>query len=130
MAETNTRPRSFFLNEHHELARGEKKGGGGIPKYAPIDWASKGRRIQTTLRQTRNRILSSNDPTKESHYFFLAKPETRLRKRQEDKKGNLKAEVDEPTEYSGKDSRVFSRLGMDLLSVTEDGSAVVHSTPD
>jgi hypothetical protein len=130
MADTNIRPRSFFLNEHHELARGEKKGRGGIPKYAPIDWESKGRRIQMTLRQTRNKILSSTDPTKDNHYFFLAKPEARLRKRREDKMGTLKAEIDDPTEYSGKDSRVFTRLGMDLLSVNEDGSAVVHSTPD
>ena len=39
-------------------------------------------------------------------------------------------EIEEATAYSGKDSRVFSRLGMDLLSVAQDGSAVVHTTPE
>src|ERR1700722_7222244 len=101
MADANFKPRSFFLNEQHELTRGEKEGGGGIPKFSPIDWVGKGRRIQTTLRQATDKILSSNDPVKAHHYFLLAKPERALKKRKEDKKGDLKEEFEEPTEYFG-----------------------------
>lgn len=130
MADGDFRPRSFFLNEEHELARGEKEGRGGIPKFSPIDWAQKGRRIQTTLRQATDKIRRSADPVRDHHYFLLARPERALKKRKEDKKGDLKEEYDDLTEYFGKDSRVFSRLGMDLLAVAPDGSALVHSTPE
>jgi hypothetical protein len=128
MAEEN-RPRSFFLNEQHELTRGEKEGGGGVPKYAPIDWGAKGRRIQQTLTQAKAKIDSLPDPVKDHHYFLLAKPEATLKKLTKDRR-HATGEIEEPTAYSGKDSRVFSRIGMDLLAVTPDGSAVVHTTPE
>jgi hypothetical protein len=130
MAQDNPKPRSFFLNEQHELTRGEKEGGGGIPKYAPINWGKKGKRIQSTLHQVREKIRALPDPTKDNHYFLLAKPQAKLKKLSDDKKKAPKGEIDEATAYSGKDSRVFSRLGMDLLNVTEDGAAVVHTTPE
>src|SRR4051794_32748087 len=119
MPEDN-RPRSFFLNEQHELTRGEKEGGGSIPKYAPIDWGAKGHRIQNTLAQVKRRIEALPDPVKEHHYFLLAKPETTLKKLTKDKR-YPSGEIEELTAYSGKDSRVFSRIGMDLLAVTDDG---------
>src|SRR5438270_7844415 len=128
MAEEN-RPRSFFLNEQHELTRGEKEGGGSVPKYAPIDWGRKGRRLQSTLSQVKQRIEALPDPVKEHHYFLLAKPEATLKKLTTDRR-YPSGEIEEPTEYSGKDSRVFSRIGLDLLAVAEDGSAVVHTTPE
>jgi subtilisin family serine protease len=130
MAQADHKPRSFFLNEQHELMRGEKEGGGGIPKYAPIDWKKKGDRIQSTLRQAREKILTLTDPTRDSHYFLVAKPQIKLKKISEDRRKAPEGEIEETTDYSGKDSRVFSRLGMDLLSVWKDGSAVVHSTPE
>ena len=130
MARDNLKPLSFFLNEQHELTRGEKEGGGGIPKYAPINWGDKGRQIQNTLHQAREKIRASHDPTKDNHYFLLAKPQPRLKKLSDDKKKAPMGEIEEATAYSGKDSRVFSRLGMDLLSVAQDGSAVVHTTPE
>ena len=58
MARDNLKPLSFFLNEQHELTRGEKEGGRGIPKYAPINWGDKGRQIQNTLHQAREKILA------------------------------------------------------------------------
>jgi hypothetical protein len=130
MARDNLKPLSFFLNEQHELTRGEKEGGGGIPKYAPINWGNKGKQIQDTLRQVREKIRASHDPTKDNHYFLLAKPQARLKKLSDDKKKAPTGEIEEATAYSGKDSRVFSRLGMDLLNVGQDGSAVIHTTPE
>ena len=130
MAHDDPNPRSFFLNEQHELTRGEKESGGGIPKYAPIDWERKGKQIQSTLHQVREKIRALPDPTKDNHYFLLAKPQSKLKKLSDDKKKAPKGEIEEATAYSGKDSRVFSRLGMDLLNVAEDGSAIVHTTPE
>jgi hypothetical protein len=124
------RPRSFFLNEQHELTRGEKEGGGGIPRYAPINWETKGRRIQTSLAQVKEAIDTLPDPAKDHHYFLIAKPDLTLKKLTSDRRRAPNGDVEESTEYSGKDSRVFSRLGMDLLGVGEDGSAMVHATPE
>jgi hypothetical protein len=130
MVQDNVRPRSFFLNEQHELAHGKKPGGGSIPKYAPINWGKKGKQIQDSLHQVREKIRASIDPTKDNHYFLLAKPHARLKKLSDDKKKAPTGEYQESTAYSGKDSHVFSRLGIDLLSVADDGSAVVHATPE
>lgn len=42
-------PKTFYLNEQHELSRGERGGGGRFPQYLGIDWAAKGQRIKATL---------------------------------------------------------------------------------
>jgi len=121
--------RTFFLNEQHELARAEKEGFGRIPKYTNIDWGAKGTRIGKALRSVREQIQKSRDPVKENHLFLLAKPETKLTKLSTAKTA-IKGMIEEDTDYSQKDSRVFRRLGIDLLKVEEDGSAVVHIRPD
>jgi len=130
MGPDKLKPRSFFLNEQHELARGEKEGHGALPKYAPIEWDKKGQRIRKSLQQARKKIESLPDPTKDNHYFLLAKPQAKLTKLSADKKKAPEGTVEEETVYAGKDSRVFSRLGLELLRVTDDGSAIVHTTPE
>ncbi len=40
-------PRTFYLNEHHELSREEKPTGGRPSQYAGIDWR---REVRTTER--------------------------------------------------------------------------------
>ena len=72
------RPKTFFLNEQHELRGDEKEGRGGYPKYVPINWATKGRNIQRSLKRTENRIKRSKDPLRDKRYFLLAKPELNL----------------------------------------------------
>ena len=72
-------------------------------------WGDKGRQIQNTLHQAREKIRASHDPTKDNHYFLLAKPQPRLKKLSDDKKKAQMGEIEEATAYSGKDSRVFSR---------------------
>lgn len=130
MAPIDVKALSFFLNEQHELSRDEKPGGGSLPKYAPIDWTKKGNRIHSTLLDARKKVQSLPDPTRGQHYFLLARPETSLKKESVNKRKAPSGEFDEPTIYAGKDSRVFTRLGMDLLRVGEDGTAVVHITPE
>jgi len=46
-------PRTFYLNEQHELAHEEKEGGGRLPKLAPIDWAAKAQVVSDSLHRVR-----------------------------------------------------------------------------
>lgn len=123
-------PRTFFLNEQHELSRGEKEGGGRVPQYHGINWAAKGRQIAAALELVKSAILASKDPLRESHYFVLAKPVAEIQKRSKNKKIALDGVVSEPVHYEGRDSRVFRRLGMELVEVTDQGDAVVHIRPE
>ena len=122
------KPRNFYLNEQHELTLGEKSGGFGLPKYGQIDWASKSRRINRSLSLAREAIKKSSDPLRESRYFLLAKPDKKLTKISE--KEGKRSENDYTVNYSKDNSQVFSRIGLDLLQVNDDGTAVVHSKPE
>lgn len=128
--EKRTSPRTFYLNEQHELARAEKERTGSTPKYVDINWAAKSSTITHSLSRARAQIQSSRDPAKESHYFLLAAPVSNLTKASEHKKKAKDGKVSEHTDFAKKHSRVFGRLGIDLLQVAEDGSAVVHMKPE
>lgn len=122
-------PKHFFLNEHHELARGAKEGGGRVPAFVGINWGTKGARISQSLLRVRDAVKRSPDPLRESRYFVLARPLLKLEKKSKDKRkaqaGKLAVNID----YSEDDSRVFGRLGLDLVQVNPDGSATVHALP-
>ena len=122
--------RTFYLNEQHELSRGEKPGGGRVPQYVDIDWASKGRRISQSLEGVRSAIRASKDPLRDHHYFVLASPVAEVRKRSKDKKKAPDGVVSDGIQFAKEESRVFRRLGLDLLQVTDDGRAVVHMRPE
>lgn len=123
-------PRTFYLNEQHELARAEKEGGGQIPKYVDINWATRGSVIRQSLNRVRTQIQKSSDPSRQNHYFLLAAPVPELNKSSKDKNKAIHGRVAEHTDFGEKHSRVFRRLGIDLLSVAEDGSAIVHMKPE
>src|SRR6266478_5603763 len=123
-------PRTFYLNEQHELSRAEKEGGGRLPHYTGINWASKGTEINKSLNQVRRQLHRSPDPSKENHYFVLAAPVEKVAKLSSDKRKAVEGKVFEATNFAGEHSQVFRRLGLDLVSVSEDGSAVVHMKPE
>jgi hypothetical protein len=122
--------RTFYLNEQHELSRGEKSGGGRIPQYVDIDWANKGRQISQSLQGVRSAIRTSKDPLRDQHYFVLAAPVAEVRKRSKDTKKAPDGVVSDVIQFAKEESRVFRRLGLDLLQVTDDGRAVVHMPPE
>jgi Subtilase family len=128
-AAANVDPKHFFLNENHELARGAKEGGGRVPEFVGINWGTKGTRISHSLLRVRDIIKRSPDPLRDSRYFVLARPIHQLEKKSKDKRkaqaGKLAVNID----YSEDDSRVFGRLGLDLIQVNPDGSATVHALP-
>jgi hypothetical protein len=129
MASDSLRPVSFFLNESHELLRAEKDGGGGNRKLAPIDWVVKGNRIEKSLSRTVDELVKYDDPGVANHLYLLAKPQPTVRTLHESKKRGTTSEEDVPTSFSGADSRVFTRLGAEMLRVDESGSAIVHLRP-
>ncbi|MCU0980114.1 MAG: S8 family serine peptidase [Pirellulaceae bacterium] len=64
---------------------------------------------------------------KDDRYFVLALPVPEVEKRSKDKKRAPQGTFKEPTDFGGGHARVFDRLGLDLLHVTDDGKAVVHA---
>ena len=129
-AEDRVTPKTFYLNEQHELARAEKEGGGRVPAYTDINWANRGATISRSLQRVVKEIRASTDPVKDNHYFLLAAPVERLAKASKDKKKAQDGKIFESTDFAREHSRVFRRLGLDLLKVADDGSAVVHMKPE
>ena len=123
-------PRTFFLNEQHELAHREKEGGGGMPKLAPLDWAAKGRRIQKTLTAARQTVLASRDPLREARFFIAAIPSKTVVKESKNSRRAPDGTFEHVPAYAGEDSRTFRRLGLDLLGVDAGGRALVHASAD
>ena len=121
------KPRTFFLNEKHELARGEKGGGGRVPQYTGISWAAKASQISSSLKEAAETVRSSHDPLKGERFFVIANPVPEVEKRSTDKKKAPEGTFKESTDFGGQHARVFDRLGLDLLQVTDDGKAVVHA---
>lgn len=125
-----TRPRTFFLNEQHELAHGEKPSGGSIAKYMGINWADKAQKLSKSLGTVKKELVKSNDPVRDQHYFMLAKPLQVLIKPSKNKKiASPEGTVEKKPDFAQDDSTVFRKLGLDLLRVNSDGSATVHAKP-
>src|SRR5450631_3520871 len=123
-------PKTFYLNEQHELSRAEKEGGGRIPEYAGIDWAAKGRRIGRSLQAVKSTIAASKDPLREQHYFMLTMPVAEVQKKSKNQRKAPDGILSEPIRFNKDDSRVFHRLGLELLDVTDEGQAIVHMRPE
>jgi len=122
----SVQPKTFFLNETHELSPEEKEGGGGFTDYVGISWAAKSARISQTMGKAVEAIQSSRDPLKDDRYFVLAQPVQSIERKSADKKKAPQGTLKEPADFGGKHGKVFDRLGLDLLYVTDDGNAVVH----
>jgi hypothetical protein len=120
-------PRTYFLNESHELAPVEKGGGGRPAQYDGISWAAKARKISHSLEAVVKAVKASADPLKDDRYFVIAAPVSEVKKRSKDKKKAPHGTYKEPTDFGGDHGKVFDRLGLDLLQVTDDGRAIVHA---
>lgn len=118
------KPRTFFLNEAHELGSFERDGGGRQADYVPIDWSARAAALSASF-QYATTPARSPDPNVDRHFFVVAVPVQTVQKRSNDKKvqGGIKHEV--PT-FGGEQSRLFRKLGMDLIETLPDGKATVH----
>lgn len=130
-AERNAiRPRTFFLNETHELSPIDKTGGGRIPEYVGISWEKKATRISTSISRVLKAVQSSQDPLREERYFVVAQPVAELEKKSKDKRKAPEGIRKDRPSFGDTQGKVFDRLGLDLLQVTDDGKAVVHGDRD
>jgi len=129
MAQTRA-PRTFFLNEAHEHARGEKEGGGRVAQYASINWQAKGEHIARSLRVARSTIQRTPDPVRETRFFLLSKAEPHVEKYSRDKRKAKDGRKVEEIHLAGEHALIFHRLGLDLLAVTAQGDALVHAEAD
>lgn len=123
------KPRTFFLNETHELARGERESGGRLPRLADVDWESRAQQISLSLAKARDVVDESRDPLRRRRYFLATVPNEKIRKLSGDKRRAPRGIVEEETDYAGEHSSVFRRLGLDLLAVDRKGRALVHAWP-
>jgi hypothetical protein len=126
----NLEPKHFFLNEAHELAPVDKTGGGRVPEYVEIPWAQKARRLSDSISRARREVAASEDPLRAERLFVLARPVAELRKRSANERIAQDGVVREVPTFGGTQGRVFSRLGLDLIRVVDDGSAIVHADPE
>jgi hypothetical protein len=124
MASAPTPPRTFFLNEKHELTPTEKPGGGGQAKIGIVDWSSKATSLRDGFARVRKSMQSISDPGTKNRFFLTAAPAQIPRFRQ---KAGQKETFDERADFRALRSADLTRLGFDLLDVGEDGRALVHA---
>jgi len=120
-------PRTFFLNEAHELSHQQKSGGGQIPRYEGINWARKASLLSHGFRTVIASLDESPDPLKDRRVFALASPAGALRKVSKDKRKAEGGFVTEHTDFGGAQSRLFDRLRLDLMQVRGE-QAIVHGS--
>ncbi|MFN7979211.1 MAG: S8 family serine peptidase [Vicinamibacterales bacterium] len=101
-----------------------------MPQFQNIDWAAKGRRIKSSLESVRRAITASRDPLSSRHYYLLAKPVELIHKKSKNLRLAPDGVLSTQVRFAEEDSRVFRRLGMDLVDVTPRGDAIVHIEPE
>ena len=123
-------PANYFLNESHQLTPNERSGGANDPKLGSIPWQRKARTISAAIKNVRSVVNSSQDPLKEVHCFALVVPVSTIEKRSTDLRKAPGGTYQEKVEFDGTHGRIFERLGLDLLQVTDSGAALVHAPPE
>lgn len=123
------RPRNYFLNETHELSVESDKGGGPPAKYPDIDWNKKSKTLHQSLDRVARRAAQSRDPLSTRKYYIIADPAQGL-----EKFSKAKDAVNErkpaPVVFSGEQSMIFERAGLDLITVHPSGAATVHASAE
>lgn len=119
------KPRTFFLNEKQELGSFERDGGGRQADYVPINWSARSATLLSSLRRATTAPARSEDPSAGRHFFVVAVPVQAVQKRTKARSspGGVKQEA--PT-FGGEQSRLFRKVGMDLIETLPGGKATVH----
>src|SRR3569833_667951 len=120
------RPRTFYLNETHELSSEDKEGGGRPAEYVGISWARKAKRISSSISKVIEEVESSQDPLREERFFVLAKPVTAIEKKNKDKRKAPDGTFKEPTEFGGAHEHKNDQQEKEQHQETREKKAVVH----
>ena len=119
-------PRHYYLNETHELPPLEAGSGGRAARYAPVDWLQRSQRLDASLANAISNQAASPDPTSADHLFVAAIPATVTKLSTAKKHSKAGGKVSFTPAFGGEQAMLLPRLGMDVLTVVEDGSALVH----
>lgn len=120
-------PRTFFLNEQHELAPTSSSGGGRAARYAGVDWQARSAKLQGSLHSVTQALSATGDPVAASRYYLYAVPAKEVVKLSSDKRKAPHGSFLEPTDFGGQHSMALGRIGLDLLGVDDTGNATVHA---
>ncbi|TDU63165.1 subtilase family protein [Prosthecobacter fusiformis] len=129
MPPSQTRPQNYFLNESHELSVGEKTGGGKYVEYPGINWTQKSKRLHDSLEKVSRRAAQSSDPLSQRRYYLIADPASEIVK-SSTAKDAVEGKRTETVHFSGEQSKLFERIGLDLIEVHPSGMATVHASPE
>lgn len=120
-------PRTFFLNELQELAPFAKEGGGQTPKYDTSDWQARIGTLRRSFDATFRIQDDCPDPLAAEHHFVAVVPATGITKISTSKKEPAKSKrVDASPAFGGSESKLFQKLGLDLVGTLPDARALVH----
>jgi hypothetical protein len=123
-----TTPKTFFLNERQELSSFERGGFGRPTQYVRINWAQRSSTLANSFRRvTTQPATRSRDPVASRHHFVVAVPVDAVEKHSKSKKAAQQGGIvrETPT-FGGEQSKLFRKLGMDLIETLPAGKATVH----
>lgn len=122
-----TTPKTFFLNERQELSSFEREGGGRPAQYVRINWPQRSSTLANSFRRATSPAVQSRDPMNSRHHFVVAVPVDAVEKHSKSKKAAQQGGiVRETPAFGGEQSKLFRKIGMDLIEVLPEGRAAVH----
>ncbi|MFN0250262.1 MAG: hypothetical protein ACKV2T_25485 [Kofleriaceae bacterium] len=124
-----TTPKTFFLNERQELSSFDREGGGRAAQYVRINWPQRSTTLANSFRRVTSPPIKSRDPMATRHHFVVAVPVNAVEKHSKSKKAEQQGGiVREPPTFGGEQSKLFRKIGMDLIEALPQGRAAVHVT--
>lgn len=121
------KPRTFYLNERQELGGFEREGGGRPAVFVPINWTAKATSLVNSFRSVTAPTSNTRDPSTEHHHFIIAVPVDAVQKLSKSKKAQAQGgKLSEVPTFGGEQSRLFRKLGIDLIETHSGGRATVH----
>jgi len=120
-------PKTFFLNERQELASFDREGGGRSTNLVAIDWSQHAVRLTRSFARVASAPAASRDPGVGGHRFIVAVPAAGVSKHSTSQKAAATGGtvVDVP-HFAGEQSKLFRKMGMDLIETLPGGKAAVH----
>jgi hypothetical protein len=120
-------PRTFFLNERQELSSFDREGGGRSSPLVGINWGERSSNLAESFQRAVAPRSRSRDPISGSHFFVVAVPVSGVEKFSKSKRAQEHGgKLTEAPTFGGEQSKLFRKMGMDLIESLPEGRASVH----
>lgn len=126
---SKAKPKNYFLNESHELSVEAKKGGGKLLPILNVNWAQRGHNLSGSLYRISQRAIQSRDPLARQKYYLLAGGAREIVKESKAKDA-VRGQKSEAVVFGGEQSKLFERIGLELIEVHSNGAATVYASPE